>query len=217
MKRGAGVLLALLVGLVLLLVSRKARAMLPGPLTLEILRDAMPGLSSRWDDLGLLNQALREESITTPRRIAAFLGQVGLESLDFRYFEELASGSAYEGRKDLGNTQVGDGVRFKGRGAIQLTGRNNYAKASKRFGVDMVARPEIAASPEYAYRIAAWFFSANGCNELADADDYNRISQKINGGKLGQSNGHEQRVKRYNQARAALGLPIWREPGRALS
>ncbi|MCX7219989.1 MAG: glycoside hydrolase family 19 protein, partial [Burkholderiales bacterium] len=73
-----------------------------------------------------LNATMLEFNINTPLRLASFLAQVGHESGQLKYLKELASGDAYEGRKDLGNTQAGDGVRFKGRGLIQITGRANY-------------------------------------------------------------------------------------------
>ncbi|MFY0576951.1 glycoside hydrolase family 19 protein [Cystobacter fuscus] len=88
-----------------------------------------------------LIRAAREFNLTEPRVLAAFLGQVAFESDSFRKFEEVASGAAYEGRANLGNTQPGDGVRFKGRGAIQLTGRANYTAAAKALGVDRWPTP----------------------------------------------------------------------------
>lgn len=67
--------------------------------------------------------------------------------------EEFASGRAYEGRRDLGNTQSGDGVRFKGRGYVQITGRRNYEDWSRRLGIDLVSNPELASRPDIASRI----------------------------------------------------------------
>ncbi len=88
-----------------------------------------------------LNRAMQEAGINTPRRAAAFIAQLGHESGQLRYFEELASGRAYEGRRDLGNTQPGDGMRFKGRGPIQLTGRANYEAASRALGGGFTGGP----------------------------------------------------------------------------
>ena len=82
-------------------------------------------------------------SINTPIRFAAFIAQLAHESGSFFYTEELASGAAYEGRKNLGNTVKGDGVTYKGRGFIQITGRANYTSLSKEFGVDFVKNPKL--------------------------------------------------------------------------
>ena len=78
----------------------------------------------------VLNKHLPAHGIDTPLRLA-HLAQVGHETMSFYYYREIASGEAYEGRKDLGNIRKGDGVKFKGRGAIQVTGRNNYSEASQ--------------------------------------------------------------------------------------
>jgi len=92
--------------------------------------------------------------INTPKREAAFIAQLAHESGSFKYVKEIASGSAYEGRKDLGNIEPGDGVRFKGRGLIQLTGRANYKKASEFFNEDFISKPELIETPKYATLIA---------------------------------------------------------------
>jgi predicted chitinase len=87
------------------------------------------------------------------KRAAYILATAFHESDRFRTLTEYASGAAYEGRKDLGNTQAGDGKRFKGRGLVQITGRRNYTDWSKRLGVDIVAKPELAATLKYAVPI----------------------------------------------------------------
>lgn len=87
------------------------------------------------------------------RKLAYILGTAFHESDRFFAMEEYASGKAYEGRKSLGNTQPGDGVKFKGRGFVQITGRRNYTDWSKRLGIDLLARPERASERPIAARI----------------------------------------------------------------
>lgn len=133
-------------------------------------------------------------------RESAFMATIIHESGSFRYTKELASGQAYEGRKDLGNTQKGDGVRFKGRGLIQLTGRANYLKASQALGVDFVNNPELVEQPVYAVQVSCWWWKTHGCNELADTKDIEAVTRKVNGG----LNGIEDRKKWYNIALEVL-------------
>lgn len=118
-------------------------------------------------------------------RVQHFLAQIFHESGRLLYNKELASGAAYEGRKDLGNTQPGDGVRFKGRGFIQITGRANYITMAKDLAIDCVNHPEMIELPQYAAMSAAWFWSKHGLNALADADDFQHITKRINGGTNG--------------------------------
>jgi predicted chitinase len=150
--------------------------------------------------LPYLNAAMREAGINTKARAAAFLAQLLHESAELRHFEELADGSAYEGRKDLGNTQAGDGPRFKGRGPIQLTGRANYAAAGEALGVDLVSSPQRAADAEVGFRVSAWFWNSRGLNKLADAGDFVGITRRINGG----TNGLADREKFHARALAIL-------------
>lgn len=95
----------------------------------------------------------KKQNVTDKAQVAYILATTVHESGAGKWMEEIASGSAYEGRRDLGNTQSGDGVRYKGRGYVQITGRNNYSDWSKRLGVDLVGNPELAEKPEYASRI----------------------------------------------------------------
>jgi len=115
-------------------------------------------------------------------RLAHFMAQLAHESGSFRYMEEIASGAAYEGRKDLGNTAKGDGVRFKGRGPIQLTGRANYRTFGRRIGIDLERHPEIAAIPSIGLHTALEYWDVVGLNALADRDDLEGITRRINGG-----------------------------------
>lgn len=175
-------------------------------MTLAQLRKIMPNCSEARAAalLPFLNAALTEASVDTPWRVAAFVAQLAHESGELRYFEELASGTAYEGRKDLGNTEPGDGKRFKGRGPIQLTGRSNYRAAGAELALPLEAVPEMAASPEHGFRIAAWYWKKHGLNERADAGPlaFDSITRRINGG----LNGKVDRDRFYARAMQALGL-----------
>jgi putative chitinase len=153
--------------------------------------------------LAPLNAAMVEFEINTPLRVAAFLGQTGHESGQLLYTEEIASGKAYNGRVDLGNTIPGDGERFKGRGLIQVTGRTNYVKVMLALGIDCLEHPELLEQPENACRASAWWWTDHGLNQLADLgtqDSYKRITKIINGG----MNGWEDRLTLYNKAREVL-------------
>jgi putative chitinase len=144
--------------------------------------------------------AMDEFDIVGPDRQASFLSQVGHESGQLRYVRELASGAAYEGRKDLGNTEPGDGVRFKGRGLIQITGRTNYEKCGDALGFDLIANPELLEIPALACRSAAWWWKAHGLNELADAGDQRAVSKRVNGG----YNGLADRLALFEVAKGVL-------------
>jgi predicted chitinase len=154
--------------------------------------------------------AMVERGITTQHEAAAFLAQVLHESAGLRYFEEIASGAAYEGRRDLGNTQPGDGRRFKGRGPIQLTGRANYRAAGRALGLDLEGRPELAARHDVGWRIAAWYWQTRGLDAFADGTQtgFDRITQRINGG----FNGKADRDARWRAVRRVDCQPVdpWR-------
>lgn len=128
------------------------------------------------------NVHMRAADIWTPLRLGHFLAQLGHESGGFKWMEELASGSAYEGRLDLGNIHAGDGRRFKGRGVLQLTGRANYRSYSQRLGVDFESHPEIVAMPSIGLLVACTYWTERGLNALADRDDLEGITRKVNGG-----------------------------------
>lgn len=141
--------------------------------------------------------------ITTPLQMAHFIAQVGHESGSLLYNEEIADGSAYENRTDLGNTQPGDGKRFKGRGLIQLTGRFNYRAFSEYTGVDYVANPDpVADDPMISAEAAGWFWVKNKLPPLAERDDVRAVTKRINGG----FNGLDDRMHNLFRAKAVLGL-----------
>lgn len=142
---------------------------------------------------------------------AYILGQVKHESGDFKYMEEIASGSAYEGRKDLGNTQKGDGKKYKGRGPIQVTGRANYEKIYKDFFIpnglgeyDIVNNPELAKDPYVGSLLSIGWLAVtqNGKRAIAAANNYDikSTTKAINGG----YNGLNDRIRRTNDLLKAL-------------
>ena len=172
-------------------------------MTGAILQSIMPYAKARIPSfIAPLNAAMQEYHINSPLRQAAFIAQIAHESGELRYVKEIASGAAYEGRKDLGNTQPGDGMRYKGRGLIQITGRNNYAECGKAMGVDLITNPELLETNGLACRSAAWFWASRGLNDLADKGDFERITKRINGG----LNGYQERLVYHARAKTALGV-----------
>ncbi|HEX8127494.1 MAG TPA: glycoside hydrolase family 19 protein [Pyrinomonadaceae bacterium] len=167
-----------------------------------MLRDIMPNLPALKRQLYLpfINAAMKEFQIANYLRASAFLAQLAHESAELRYFEEIASGKAYEGRKDLGNTQPGDGVKYKGHGPIQITGRANHAAAGRALGLDLINNPTLITKPENAFRSAGWFWDTRGLNALADQRLLKAITKKINGG----LNGLQSRMAYYELAKKVL-------------
>jgi predicted chitinase len=173
----------------------------------QILRNASASRRKRM--LDPLNAAIEAYEINTPLRAAAFIAQIGHESGELHYMEEIWGPTAAQKRYEppsklatrLGNSEAGDGRRFKGRGPIQITGRANYRRYGELLGIDLVANPERAAEPETGFRIAGLFWTANGLNELADVSDFQGITQRINGGQ----NGAAEREAFYDRAKVVLG------------
>ncbi len=167
----------------------------------QILSIASEADSSRVNSLTpYLNRTMVEFNISTPLRQAHFLAQIAHESDRFNALEEYASGEDYEGRDDLGNTQPGDGVRFKGRGLIQITGRTNYGDCGKALGVDLINNPTKLAAPDLASRSAGWFWAINQLNGDADNDDVRTVTRVINGG----YNGLDDRIMLLQAAKQVL-------------
>jgi putative chitinase len=172
-------------------------------ITLAQLVAIMPYAKARAEKfLAPLNAAMEEFDINTPARQAAFLAQVGHESGQLLYVKELASGAAYEGRKDLGNTQPGDGVKYKGRGLIQVTGRINYLEVGLSLDLDCLNDPGVLETPANACRSAAWWWKKHGLNELADKGDFLLITKRINGG----TNGLADRQALWEVAKRVLSV-----------
>ena len=174
------------------------------------LQQIMPNLAQAKRALYLpaLNQAMAACGVSSLLRTAAFVAQLAHESGEFRWMEEIwgptAAQLGYEPptakAARLGNTQPGDGKRFKGRGPIQITGRFNYKRYGDLLAVDLAASPAQAAAPEVAFLTAGLFWKTNGLNELADAQQFVTITRRINGGE----NGLADRQKYYERAKAVL-------------
>jgi putative chitinase len=175
-------------------------------MTIDQLKECLPHASEEnIEKLGLkLIEAMIFYGIDTARRQAAFLAQIAHESGSLRYVREIASGEAYEGRKDLGNTEPGDGKRFKGRGLIQITGRANYRAVSEALKYDFVSDPEALELPGPACYSAAWFWNSRSLNFLADEDEFEKITRKINGG----VNGLMDRLDHWETAKRVLGINL---------
>jgi putative chitinase len=152
----------------------------------------------------VLNTAMQRYQIFGRKRVAAFIAQLGHESGQLRYVREIwgptAAQRGYEGREDLGNTVPGDGRKYCGRGLIQITGRANYAKCGEALGLDLINHPELLELPQHAAMSAAWFWKQKGLNDLADRDEFNTITRRINGG----LNGLADRLALWEKARAVL-------------
>lgn len=163
--------------------------------------------------ISALNAAMLRHRIDTPKRMAAFLAQVGHESGQLRYLRELGN-EQYLSKYDTGTLAVrlgnspeadGDGQRYRGRGLIQITGHDNYLRCSLGlFGDErLLALPELLEQPQWAAESAAWFWEHNGLNELADRDQFNSITRRINGG----LNGLQDRLQLWARAREVLCPP----------
>ena len=151
-----------------------------------------------------IEAAMAEFDINTPARQAAFLAQIGHESGGLHWLVEIWGPSIaqahYEGRADLGNTQPGDGFKFKGRGLLQTTGRTNYQRTGDALGIDLLADPTLLATPELAARSAGWYWREHGLNALADAGNFMLVTRRINGG----TNGLEERTALFEIAKTVL-------------
>jgi len=175
------------------------------------LKAIMPNLhdAKRDEYLPHIVKAMIDHEINTPLRAAAFLAQIAHESAELKYMAEIWGPTDQQKKyephtelsKNLGNTEKGDGHRFKGRGPIQITGRENYKKYGELLGVDLISNPELAEKAEHAFTIAAAFWKSHGLNDLADALDFKQITHKINGGYTGLAD----REKYFERAKKTLG------------
>ena len=170
------------------------------------------GIDHKW--LGPLEEVFAKYDISTPIRQAAFIGQCAHESANFKILEEnlnykpealmkvwpsrfpdlqiamkyahnqeAIANKVYGGR--MGNTQENDGFNFRGRGLVQITGREAYEHCGEAIGVDLIGQPGLLAQPNYAALSAGWFWNKKGLNALADSGDYETMTKRINGGLIG--------------------------------
>ncbi|WAD28313.1 hypothetical protein OS670_08570 [Pseudomonadaceae bacterium T75] len=204
-----------------LLVSREALAAIMASASEEIIEKYLIPI----------NRALSTFEINTPLRIAHFLAQVGHETGELKFSEELSSGAQYEGRSSLGNSQLGDGPRFKGRGLLQITGRANYSACETYLktlpeyaALDITSSTEnaeqLAENPELA-ALASGFYWARlkpKLNAVADADDLFWVSVYVNGWQVQENpffpdrprepNNMRHRSLMLRRAKSALGIML---------
>ena len=185
-------------------------------LTKQQLLKIMPYASSARAEsmLPCLNSAMEEFGITTNERQAAFLAQIAHESGSLRYVREIADGSAYDRRADLGNTRpeaidialtnnTTPGRFYKGRGLIQITGFDNYCACSRALFNDeatLAHNPVMLERRELAARSAGWYWWSRGLNAFADAGMFEKITRRINGG----LNGQVERLAYFKRAQEVL-------------
>lgn len=152
----------------------------------------------------VLNTAMNRYQIVGPKRVAAFVAQIGHESGQLKYVKEIWGPTAaqlrYEGRADLGNNQPGDGSKYRGRGLIQITGRANYKACGEALGLDLINHPELLEKPQHACMSAVWFWATKGLSTLADEGKFETITRRINGG----LNGLAERQMLYARALKVL-------------
>jgi predicted chitinase len=194
-------------------------------LALTQLAVIMPSLQRESAVLYLphLNDAMAEADINTPQRVAAFIAQLAHESNELRSWVEQphkdpakhpdcrlcrstrkghVAGAQYENRAILGNDRPGDGIRYLGRGPIQLTGRANYRDAGLALGLPLEDFPDRVATADVGFRVACWYWTSRHCNEPADAGDFDTVTRRINGG----LNGKPERDRYHHIARNVLGV-----------
>lgn len=170
-------------------------------LTFEILKKIAPnGRNDILKSVVEYQELFEKYDITDKRRLTYFLAQLAHESDGFRTTREYASGKAYEGRKDLGNTRPGDGVRYRGRGLIQLTGRYNYKLFGEKIGVDLENNPDLAEQFPIALEVALVYWDHHDLNRYCDKGDFKGLTKRINGG----LNGYADRVQWLAKMEARL-------------
>lgn len=158
-------------------------------ITEQILKQIYPQStqSNRLKYLPYFNEYLNDYEVNTKQRMCCYLAQIGHESGQLNYCEEIYSGEKYDVGSlavRLGNTPEddGDGELYKGRGLIQITGRFNYQEISKTYHVDFIKNPELLSTPEWAVKSSLWFWERNDLNKISDSENFELLTRRINGG-----------------------------------
>jgi putative chitinase len=173
----------------MLVTAAQAQAIFLRPIDLSVLQD--------------LNNCLQQFSINTTPRIRQFLAQIGEESAGLKWLTELGTGQEYEGRRDLGNTQPGDGVKYKGAGAIQLTGRANYQAFANYMHDPNIMQGASYVASKYPITSAGFWWYNNNMNALVDSGaSVQTVSARVNG--RNPANGLAERIAYYNRAVTAI-------------
>jgi putative chitinase len=159
-----------------------------------------------------LMSAAMAAGITDKVELAQFMAQMAHESGNFRYLQEIwgptAAQQRYEGRRDLGNTQPGDGFRFRGRGYVQLTGRSNYAVYGSMIGVDLLNDPDLASQPDIAAKLAVAYWNSRVKPRIRDFQDTRAVTKIINGGYNGLDDRMSKFAKYSNQSDLGAGVAV---------
>jgi putative chitinase len=186
------------------------------------------GIDGKWKEP--LEETFAKYEINTNDRQACFLGQCMHESGGFKFlrenlnysakalmatwpsrFPDLDTATAYERQPEkiankvyggrMGNTEDGDGAKYIGRGLIQTTGKENYTHCGEALGIDLVSAPQLLEEPRYAALSAGWFWNKRGLNALADQNDIDTMTRRINGGNIGLAD----RKAKIDKVRSILG------------
>lgn len=139
----------------------------------------LANVQTNWPQV---HAALIQEGIDSHATRIAAVSTIAVEVGSFEPIPEYGTGEEYEGRTDLGNTQPGDGPRYKGRGFIQLTGRANYTSYGQRLGLNLVGNPDLALDPHIAALVLALYFKDRGIPAMANGGDWRGVRVAVNGG-----------------------------------
>lgn len=200
------------------------------PMVIKLTEENLLNLKIDLKWLVPINACLVRFNLNTPQRVAGFIGQCQHESMNFAVLEEnlnysalgltrtwptrfntqrattyarhpeMIANSVYAGRMGNGNEASGDGWRYRGRGLIQLTGKQAYILCGFSLEVDLVNNPDMLTEQKYAVLSAGWYWSNNNLNRFCDKDDWVGLTKAINGG----TNGLKDRLTKINKVLSIL-------------